>query len=155
MKISKPIVFALAKNTLISKTMKNLPKTPMNIVNAMQDYEPDTRSVLLCLREMIFQTAFENPKIGPVTETLKWGEPSYLTEQSKSGSTLRLGQTRNDKHPAIFVNCKTTLISQFKQHYGDRFLYQGERALVIGDVEKMKSELKHCIALVLTYHLRK
>ncbi|MEE9315187.1 MAG: DUF1801 domain-containing protein [Rhizobiaceae bacterium] len=107
------------------------------------------------MRDLLFEAANENPAIGPITETLKWGQPSYLTEKTKSGSTVRLGEAGGDKYPAIFVNCKTTLIAQFKEHYGDQFDYVGVRTLVITDVDNMRAEIKHCLALVLTYHARK
>lgn len=108
------------------------------------------------VRDLVFQTVTEHAEIGPITETLKWGEPAYLTEKTKSGSTLRLGQTRADKLPALFVNCKTDLIAQFRELYPNSFAYDGVRALVLSDPpEAVREELKHCIALTLTYHLRK
>ena len=131
------------------------PPLPEEIQSAMQHYEPTSRTTLLKVRALVFEAANENPSIGPITETLKWGQPSYLTENTKSGSTVRLGETGGDKHPAIFVNCKTTLIAQFKEHYGDQFDYIGVRALVLTDVGKMSAEIKHCLAMILTYHSRK
>ena len=46
---------------------------------------------LLALRELIFRTAAETPGVGEIEETLKWGEPAYVTTASKSGSTIRIG----------------------------------------------------------------
>ncbi|MEP4475000.1 MAG: DUF1801 domain-containing protein, partial [Lentilitoribacter sp.] len=38
---------------------------------------------LLEIRLLILELAEQDDQIGAITETLKWGEPSYLTEQSK------------------------------------------------------------------------
>ena len=46
---------------------------------------------LLALRELIFRTAAETPGVGAIEETLKWGEPAYVSAASKSGSTIRIG----------------------------------------------------------------
>lgn len=127
-----------------------------DIVTAFKQYEPDAAKTLLTVRDFIFETVQEHPVIGQLVETLKWGEPAYLTERPKTGSTLRLGQTRHDKYPALFVNCKTDLIAQFREIYPDSFDYVGVRALVIqADPKALKEELKHCIALAMTYHKRK
>jgi hypothetical protein len=45
---------------------------------------------LLALRAMVFEVAASTPGVGELQETLKWGEPAYLTAQSKSGSTIRM-----------------------------------------------------------------
>ncbi len=42
---------------------------------------------LLYLRQLIISTASEIPSIDVLEETLKWGEPSYI---SKIGSTVRI-----------------------------------------------------------------
>jgi hypothetical protein len=31
------------------------------------------------------------PGVGALHETLKWGQPAYLTPETRSGTTLRLG----------------------------------------------------------------
>lgn len=129
---------------------------PEEISQAMARYQPSSRAVLEVVRDLVFEAADEHPQIGPVSETLKWGEPSYLTPVTKAGSTLRLSQTRKDEKPALFVNCKTDLIAQFRTLYPDTFMYDGVRALIVdGPPEMVREELKHCIALTLTYLLRR
>ncbi|MCJ8311086.1 MAG: hypothetical protein HRU27_19115 [Rhizobiaceae bacterium] len=48
-------------------------------------------------------------------------------------------------------------MAQFSFHWGDlRFDYQGPFALVIkSEIGSVAAELRHCIALALTYKLRK
>ncbi|MEP5182076.1 MAG: DUF1801 domain-containing protein [Rhizobiaceae bacterium] len=119
--------------------------------------------LLLC-RELIFDAAGTVDEIGTITETLKWGQPSYLTEATGSGSTIRLAPAEMEAasggvattKPALFVHCATDLIEQFKTFYPATFDYQGKRALVIrDDIAAVREELRHCMALALTYKLRK
>lgn len=117
--------------------------------------DPDVHRQLLACRDLVFQAAADHAEIGPLTETLKWGQPSYLTEASGTGTTMRLAQS-NDGRPALFVHCGTDLIEQFKTFYPDTFEYQGKRALVLrGNTASVAAELQHCIALALTYKLRR
>ncbi len=127
-----------------------------DIKKAFGRWKPDTRAVLETVRHTILDVAKGNSDIGPLTETLKWGEPAYLTEATKAGSTLRLGQTRSEQKPALFVNCQTTLIDEFRELYPDTFTYEGTRAVVLPtDLDAASQQLRHCIALTLTYHHRK
>ena len=45
---------------------------------------------LLLLRALVFNTAASTPGVGPPQQTLKWGEPAYLTALTGAGSTVRL-----------------------------------------------------------------
>ena len=58
-------------------------------------YPDEIKPKMLFLRQLILETA-EMEKIYPVEETLKWGEPSYLTSKSKSGTTIRINQRNSD-----------------------------------------------------------
>lgn len=93
--------------------------------------------------------------LGALEETLRWGEPAYLT-QSKSGSTIRIDWKQ--KHPdlyAMYFHCKTTLVDSFREIHGDTFRYAGNRAILFAMEDEIPvKELKHCIALALTYHRR-
>ncbi|MEP6790955.1 MAG: DUF1801 domain-containing protein, partial [Ramlibacter sp.] len=60
------------------------------VAKTFESYPPDMRRKLLALREIILRTAAATEGVGPLQETLKWGEPAYLTSQSKSGSTVRI-----------------------------------------------------------------
>ena len=61
------------------------------VARAFEACPAPARARLLALRELIFRTAAETPGMGGFDETLKWGEPAYLTAASKSGSTIRIG----------------------------------------------------------------
>ena len=86
-----------------------------------------------------------------IEETLKWGEPSYLT---KHGSTVRIDwKEKNPEHIAVYFKCTSKLVPTFKSLYKDKFNFEGNRAIVFQLKDKIPvKELKHCIALALTYH---
>ncbi len=116
------------------------------------NYFPENISEkLLFLRQIILDTASENKMLGKLEETLKWGEPSYLT---KNGSTVRLGYKKsNPEQYAIYFHCKTKLVDTFKELYRDQFKFEGNRAILFNlDDEIPINELKHCISLSLNYH---
>ena len=50
----------------------------------------------------------------------------------------------------------TSLVESFRRHYPDELRYEGKRAILFDeDDEVPEAALRHCIALALTYHLRK
>ena len=109
---------------------------------------------LLQVRDLIFATAAAHDNVGRLTETLKWGEPAYLTDETGSGSTIRLGRVKDSEHPAILFNCKTTLIDAFRERFPDQFEYRQTRALLLPVFGELpKQELTVCLSLALTYHL--
>jgi len=92
-----------------------------------------------------------------LTETLKWREPSYLTEKTKSGTTLRFDwkETHPDKL-GIFVNCRTSLIRSFQDLFSDELIFAGTRAIWLDINQPLpKDILAICIGKILTYHLEK
>ena len=115
------------------------------------------RDRLHALRAMIFDVAAESEGVGPVEETLKWGQPAYLTPQTGSGSTIRLGVPNSIRHDyAMFVHCQTDLTRQFETHYPGLFTFEGTRAVLFKADEPIQTEaLRHCMGLALTYHHRK
>jgi hypothetical protein len=59
-------------------------------------YPEKVKTKLLNLRIIILETATELEEIESLEETLKWGEPSYI---SKTGSTIRIDW--KEKKPEI------------------------------------------------------
>ena len=114
-------------------------------------YPNDVRSKMLFLRQLVLEAAKEIDSVKNIEETLKWGEPSYLT---KSGSTIRMDwkKSKPDQY-AMYFHCKTKLIDTFKELYKDKFNFDSNRAIVFNIKDKISvNELKHCISLSLTYH---
>lgn len=120
-------------------------------------YPPGVRSRLLELRRLIFATAVEARGVGKLQETLKWGQPSYLTAESGSGTTIRIDRIRNEPGKyALFVHCQTNLLATFREFYPQTCEYRGNRYIVLDARRRPPvSALRHCIAFALTYRLRK
>ena len=127
---------------------------PREVSRAFEAFPPTVRRRLLDVRKLIFATAKAHDDVGPLTEALKWGEPAYLTEETGSGSTIRLGRVKDSEQPAILFNCKTTLIDTFRERFPDEFEYRQTRALLLPVSGALpKQELTVCLSLALTYHL--
>ena len=119
-------------------------------------YPPAVRARLMALRTLVFETARKTPGVGRLTETLKWGQPSYLTAETGSGSTVRIDRLKGRDACAVYFHCQSGLIEQFRELYPDTFRYEGKRAILFNTRDRLPvQELGHCIALALTHHLRK
>lgn len=120
-------------------------------------HSPKVRARLACLRRLILETAAKTEGVGALGETLKWGQPSYLTSQTRSGTTIRIGEAKGAPGCcALSVHCQTDLIETFRELYPDAFRYEGKRAIVFDESDIVdEAALAHCIALALTYHARK
>lgn len=149
------------KNPLRKQTAKRVTKKPAGAHNAAIDavfeaYPPPVKSRLLALRRLIFDTATATNGVGKLEEALKWGQPSYLTTESKSGSTVRIDQLKNEAGGyAVYFHCQTDLVETFRERYPE-LRYGGNRSILLDASEKLpEAALRHCIALALTYHARK
>ena len=134
------------------------PPMPPAVAQAFAALPPGIRNRLEQIRALIFTVAAERDA-GPLTETLKWGEPAYLTEATGSGSTIRLGRVRGRPGAAVLFNCRTTLVEEFRRDFGDRFAFDGNRALILDRVGAGQADsdaaLSLCIGRALTYHRAK
>ncbi|HWD27403.1 MAG TPA: DUF1801 domain-containing protein [Rhizomicrobium sp.] len=131
------------------------PVTDPSVAEAFRAFPPAPRKRLLALREMIYEVAAATPGVGVLDETLKWGEPAYLTP-SGAGSTVRLGwKAKAPGEVAMYFICTTGLVDRFREIYPRDFRFGGNRALLFdlaGEVPE--TALRHCIALALTNKLR-
>lgn len=127
-------------------------------VEAVFDATPaPVKKRLLALRRMIFEVAASTDGVGELQETLKWGDPAYLTPASKSGSTIRIAaKAGNPGQYALYLNCQTTLVDTYRSLFPTEFSYEGNRAIVFdADDEVPRDALRFCIAMALTYHRAK
>lgn len=121
------------------------------VSETIKKYPENIQIKLEFLRNLILDTASETEAVNTIEETLKWGEPSFIT---KSGSTIRIDWKENNPNQyAIYFNCKTILVDTFRERYKNIFKFEGNRAIVF-DMDEIipVDELKHCIELSLTYH---
>jgi hypothetical protein len=126
------------------------------VATAFEAYPRPVKARLLALRRLILDTAKATHGVGALEETLKWGQPSYLTTESKSGSTIRIDQVKAEaSQVAVYFHCQTNLVETFRELYPE-LRYSGNRAILLDAADKLpEAELRHCVALALTYHLSK
>jgi len=116
---------------------------------------PDApRAACLALQSLIRQTAI-NADI-PLTETLKWGQPSFAPPK-RTGTPIRLSwSAKSPDRVEILVHCQTSLVEAWRHKFGALFDYDGTRAVHVPLGQPLPEEALHIIALMaLTYHQRK
>jgi hypothetical protein len=120
-------------------------------------YPGPVRARLLALRRLILDTAMATKGVGAIEEALKWGQPSYLTAETKSGSTIRIDRVKSEAgRYAVFFHCQTNLVATFREIYPTELRYGGNRCILLDAKQAVpEAALRHCLALALTYHLRK
>jgi len=121
------------------------------VENVFDNYPRVPRGKMLRLRKLILDVAEKTKGVEQLEETLKWGEPSYLT---KKGSTIRMDwKVKQPNQYAIYFKCTSQLVPVFREIYGDIFNYEGNRAIVFGLKDRIPvKEVKQCIKMALTYH---
>jgi len=126
------------------------------VAKTFESYPSHMRNKLLALRELIYQIAAETEGVGTIEETLKWGEPAYLTS-NKSGSTIRLAWKKSTPTQyALYFHCQTNLIETFRTLFPSEFKFEGNRAIVFDEADIVPTDsVSFCIAAALTYHRRK
>ncbi len=125
-------------------------------VEAVYDgFPPDMRAIAMQLRGLIFGVAAETPAVGRVEEALRWGQPSYLTPDTKSGSTLRIGLAKQGGC-GIFAHCATDIISTYAATFPGCDKVEGNRAVIFNaQSEIVRDRLRLLVFHGLTYHLKR
>lgn len=150
------------KNWPLKKERDESPPEPSpgpsdpKVAAVFSSYPRRLQTKLLALRQLILDTARATDGVGTLEETLKWGQVSYLTSESKSGSTIRIDQVKSepDKY-ALYFHCQTNLVETFRELY-PTLVYGGNRCILLDATAALpKDALRHCVALALTYHLNK
>ena len=108
-------------------------KIPKQTCSAWEGLPEALTEKLLRLRGLILDIASADPDIGPLEETLKWGQPAFLTSDSGSGTTVRIHRHKQSTETLTF---------------------DGKRAVVFDVNDDLPVDaVRHCIAMALTYHL--
>ncbi|MBR9860096.1 DUF1801 domain-containing protein [bacterium] len=131
----------------MSSKLKSNPAT----LAIIKSYPDLVQTKLQEIRNLIELVAQESDQIAEVQETLKWGEPSYIT---KIGSTLRMDwKEKSPEQYALYFSCSSKLVSSFKAVFGDELRYEGNRAVVmLLNEDPPKPLIKKCIHAALHYH---
>ncbi|UWQ41483.1 DUF1801 domain-containing protein [Leisingera aquaemixtae] len=112
------------------------------------------RAGLLALRRLIFDTAAQTPEAGRIEEALRWGQPSYLTPETGTGSVIRLGIPKGARF-ALFMHCQSRLIPEFAAAFPAWDRFEGTRAVLFNNPREVEP-VRHgwLIKRALTYRIR-
>ena len=126
-------------------------QTNPDVELVFNNYPDSVRSKMFDLRKLVIETAKEIDGITKLEETLKWGEPSYLT---KNGSTLRMDwKAKNPEQYALYFKCTSRLVETFRLVFNNTLKYEGNRAIVFQLDDEIPTDIiKQCIKSTLTYH---
>lgn len=118
-------------------------------------YPAPIRAQLFAMRALVFDVAANTDGVGPIEETLKWGQPSYLTSKTKSGTTIRIDADQgNGGDYALYVSCQSSLVDDWRNQYPE-LTYGGNRSVHFRADAPIPEAVRHLIAMALTYHRRK
>ena len=126
----------MVKKSIRKGVAANASKKRAGTANAALDaifdaYPKPVKAKLLALRRLIFDTAKTTSGVGALEEALKWGQPSYLTTESKSGSTIRIDQVKAEAgRYAVYFHCQTDLVETFRELYPE-LRYGGNRSILL------------------------
>lgn len=128
--------------------------SPPDVQAVFDAYPPAVRSRLLELRSLILDIAATTPGAGPLDETLKWGQPSYLTAETGSGTTVRLGPKKGDDASCcLFIHCQTSLVDRFRAlPDAGGLVFEGTRAVVFDVDDPLPEGAAVFVRAALTYH---
>ncbi|NNE25429.1 MAG: DUF1801 domain-containing protein [Saprospiraceae bacterium] len=124
--------------------------TNPQVVALIESYPSKASSRLMKLRNLIFETASDIDGLDHLEETLKWGEPSYIT---KKGSTLRMDwKSKNPDQYALYFSCSTKLVSTFREVFKSDLTYEGNRAVIFNlNAAIPEDKVRVCIKTALIY----
>lgn len=131
-----------------------IPAMDPKVADVFAGFDDGAKQGLTLLRRLIFEVAEDTKGVGHVAEVLRWGQPSYVTPVTKSGSTIRLGVPKTGGF-AIFTHCQTTIMSDFAATFPGWDRFDGNRAVLFEDAKDIDTH-RHglLIKAALTYHLK-
>lgn len=108
-----------------------------------------SREIALVLRDLIYETAWDMPQVGPVAESLKWGQPSYAVAR---GTPLRIAVPKAGGC-GLYVHCQTTLIADYAALVAGADRIEGNRGVLFGSPDDIvETRLRLIVRSALTYH---
>lgn len=142
------------------------PFSRLEVRAAFDSWPAGPRKRMLQLRELIFATAAATPGVGAIEEDLRWGQPSYLTTETKSGTAVRLGFIPADDAGSsaacgVYVHCQTNIVAAMRRKLNARgtnatpLAFDGNRCLRVPLSGRLPAaELREFFVAALTYRLR-
>ncbi|WP_290884418.1 DUF1801 domain-containing protein [Hoeflea sp.] len=82
------------------------------------------------LKTLIHDVAAATPNVGPLAESLIWGEQSFTPVGADIGSSVRI-RPRAGGNVALMFICHTGLVEEFRALHSDTLTFEGNRAIVM------------------------
>ncbi|MEM7489361.1 MAG: DUF1801 domain-containing protein [Pseudomonadota bacterium] len=125
---------------------------PPEVAAAFEAFPVAVRPRLLDLRTRIFEIAAALPTVGPLEESLKWGQPAYRPVRPRTGTTIRLGVPRSGGY-AIYTHCGSSVMADLRAVAGADLRFDGRRGLLFAAGETPpEAPVAMLIRAALTYH---
>ena len=122
-------------------------------IGAVFDASPaQARALALDLRDLIYRTASRLAQVPALTESLKWGEPSYAPSRPRIGTSVRI-KPRNDGSVGLMFICHTDIVSRFQDLYCDELEFERKRAIIVRHSRQSREAVSHCVSMAMTWHL--
>ena len=83
----------------LSRPFDGAPSMNPQVSAIFSSYSPAVRTALHRLRLLIFDVAAGTAGVGPLLETVKWGQPSYLPRTPRTGTTIRALSSMRVRRP--------------------------------------------------------
>lgn len=130
--------------------------TPSEILDHTATWPDSAQSCFAQLRGIVHDVAAQ-ADVGPLDESLKWGQPAWRPKRPRTGSTLRIDWSPATPNRLLaFVDCKTDLAAQMDNRYPQQFHNDGRRALGFDlDAPLDRDAVWHLAHITLTYHRTK
>ena len=122
------------------------------VAAAYAAFPQDSLAIAIALRELVLETARTMPEVGPVTESLKWGQPSYVV---KKGTALRIAVPKGGGC-GLYAHCQSGVIAHYAATVAGPDKIDGTRGVIFQTVDDVVPErLRLLIRHALTYHKAK
>ncbi|MHC8494472.1 DUF1801 domain-containing protein [Thalassospira sp. SM2505] len=112
------------------------------------------RQILTQIRNWVHSLAAGMDGVGPLDESLKWGEPAWRPK-SGAGTTIRADwKAKTPDQVMIFFDCKTDLIDRTRSLLSSELTCEGNRAIILPlDRPLPEDAIKTALGWALRYHL--
>src|SRR5690606_28656645 len=110
-------------------------KSNPKVEDIFANYPDPVRNKMRFLRGLVIETAEETEGIDDLEETLKWGEPSFIT---KNGSTLRMDwKEKSPDQYAMYFQCTSRLVNTSRMIFDRKFQYKENGAIIFQQNQKL------------------
>ena len=133
--------------------MKNLPSA---VQTRIAQWPPAAQQAFETLRGICHNTATHH-QLGPLEESLKWGQPAWRPVKPNTGSTLRvMWEETTPDLLNLYVGCKTDLAARMREIYPDLPQNDDRRHIALRLSDPLPVEaLSHLASMTLAYHQSK